>query len=206
MNPSIRMSGESSMARMAGMMVTWLQKTEKLRIPSALARIKVSAVEGAVVSKPMAKNMTCFRDSSGQLRAHRWRIDDADIHAAGFVFERAAVVPGTRIMSPKAAKITSGSLRDGEAVVDASHGKDADRTAGAVNQFDIGGKDVFQAEAVDGVGVAAADFHDAVLARGVGEAANFFRGPGNQLGSRNSSTKSQENFPGAIAISSLWRF
>ena len=59
MNASIRMSGESRIARIAGMMVTWLQKTEKLRMPSALARISVSAVEGAVVSKPMAKNMTC---------------------------------------------------------------------------------------------------------------------------------------------------
>jgi len=29
---------------MAGMIVTWLQKTEKLRIPWALARISVSAV------------------------------------------------------------------------------------------------------------------------------------------------------------------
>ena len=51
---------------MAGMIVTWLQKTEKFRIPSALARISVSAVDGAVVSKPMAKNITCL---SGLARA-----------------------------------------------------------------------------------------------------------------------------------------
>jgi len=31
---------------MAGMMVTWLQKTEKLRMPSARARMRVSAVGG----------------------------------------------------------------------------------------------------------------------------------------------------------------
>ena len=43
-------------------------------MPSALARISVSAVEGAVVSKPMAKNITClsgffsasFRASDGE--------------------------------------------------------------------------------------------------------------------------------------------
>ncbi len=58
MNASRRMSGESRMARMAGMMVTWLQNTEKFSMPSALARIRVSAVDGAVVSNPMAKNMT----------------------------------------------------------------------------------------------------------------------------------------------------
>ena len=39
---------------MAGMIVTWLQNTEKLVTPSALARCSVSAVDGAVVSKPMA--------------------------------------------------------------------------------------------------------------------------------------------------------
>ena len=39
---------------MAGMIVTWLQKTEKLVSPSAFARSTVSAVDGAVVSKPIA--------------------------------------------------------------------------------------------------------------------------------------------------------
>ena len=58
MNASMRMSGESRMARIAGTMVTWLQNTEKLVSPSALARITVSAVDGAVVSKPMAKKRT----------------------------------------------------------------------------------------------------------------------------------------------------
>ena len=54
------------MARIAGMIVTWLQKTEKLRMPSDFARMIVSAVDGAVVSKPMAKNITCL---SGLRRA-----------------------------------------------------------------------------------------------------------------------------------------
>ena len=40
------------------MIVTWLQKTEKFSIPSAFARISVSAVDGAVVSNPIAKNIT----------------------------------------------------------------------------------------------------------------------------------------------------
>ncbi len=42
------------MALIAGMIVTWLQKTEKLLTPSAFARIRVSAVDGAVVSNPIA--------------------------------------------------------------------------------------------------------------------------------------------------------
>ena len=43
---------------MAGMMVTWLQKMEKFSSPSALARSTVMALEGAVVSNPMAMNTT----------------------------------------------------------------------------------------------------------------------------------------------------
>ena len=62
------------MARIAGMIVTWLANSEKLRIPSARARRSVTAVEGVVVSKPIAKNTTCrsgfsraiFSASSGE--------------------------------------------------------------------------------------------------------------------------------------------
>ena len=56
----MRISGESRIARMPGMMVTWLQKTEKFRMPFVFARMSVRAVDGAVVSKPMAKNITCL--------------------------------------------------------------------------------------------------------------------------------------------------
>ena len=58
MKPSSRRSGESRIARIAGMIVTWLAKTKKFRIPSLRARSSVSAVEGAVVSNPIAKKTT----------------------------------------------------------------------------------------------------------------------------------------------------
>ncbi len=58
MKPSISRSGESSSARSGGTIVTWLHMHEKLAIPSALARLSVSAVDGAVVSKPIAKKTT----------------------------------------------------------------------------------------------------------------------------------------------------
>ena len=59
---------------MGGTMVTWLQNTLKLVRPSSRARSRVTAVDGAVVSKPMAKNTTCrsglsaaiLRASSGE--------------------------------------------------------------------------------------------------------------------------------------------
>ncbi len=58
MKPSRRRSGESSSARSGGTIVTWLHMHEKLGTPSALARMSVRAVDGAVVSKPMAKKTT----------------------------------------------------------------------------------------------------------------------------------------------------
>ena len=58
MKPSSRRSGDSSSARSGGTIVTWLQTHEKLATPSAFARLSVSAVHGAVVSKPIAKNTT----------------------------------------------------------------------------------------------------------------------------------------------------
>ena len=58
MKPSSRRSGDSSSARSGGTIVTWLQKQEKFPTPSARARLSVSAVDGAVVSNPIAKNTT----------------------------------------------------------------------------------------------------------------------------------------------------
>ncbi len=58
MNASSRRPGESRIARSGGPIVTWLQKAEKLRTSSARARSSVSAVAGAVVSKPIAKKTT----------------------------------------------------------------------------------------------------------------------------------------------------
>ena len=66
--PSSRRSGDSSSARSGGTISTWLHMQVKLRMPSALARFSVSAVEGAVVSKPIAKKTT---SRSGFSRAMR---------------------------------------------------------------------------------------------------------------------------------------
>ena len=43
---------------MAGMMVTWLQKIREFSSPSSAARSTVMALDGAVVSNPMAMNTT----------------------------------------------------------------------------------------------------------------------------------------------------
>jgi hypothetical protein len=51
-----------------------------------------------------------------------------------------------------------------------------------MDELDIFRKDIFQAEAVNGMGMTATDFHDAVVAPRLGKAANFFSGLGDQLG------------------------
>ena len=69
MKPSRSTPGESSSARSGGSISTWLQKQEKLSTPSAFARRRVSAVEGAVVSKPIAKKTTSRSGSSRAMRS-----------------------------------------------------------------------------------------------------------------------------------------
>ena len=59
--PSIRSSGQSSIALIVGTMVMWLQNSEKFAMPSRSACGTVSAVDGIVVSKPRPKNTTSRR-------------------------------------------------------------------------------------------------------------------------------------------------
>ena len=69
MKPSSCRSGDSSSARSGGTIVTWLQMQRKLSMPSSFARRSVSAVDGAVVSKPIAKNTTTRSGFSRAIRS-----------------------------------------------------------------------------------------------------------------------------------------
>jgi hypothetical protein len=98
------------MARSAGPIRTWLQKTEKFRTPSSRARRSVSAVAGAVVSKPTPKKTT---SRSGSRRAMpsassgEYTVRTSAPRAFASRSERRRP-PGTRNMSPKLANVTSG--------------------------------------------------------------------------------------------------
>ena len=91
------------------MIVTWLQKIEKLSRPSAAARSTVIAVDGAVVSNPIAMNTTrlsgffraIFNASSGEYTIRMSA-------PAAFESKNEPRPPGTRIMSPNDVMITSG--------------------------------------------------------------------------------------------------
>lgn len=109
MKPSSRRSGESRMALIAGMIMTWLQKTEKFATPSAAARSTVIAVDGAVVSKPMAMKTT--RRSGFSLAILSASSGEYTIRMsapAALASRNDPVPPGTRSRSPNEVMITPG--------------------------------------------------------------------------------------------------
>ena len=101
------------------------------------------------------------------------RINDAHIHTARLVLERAAVHPRHAHHVAKCGENYVRILRHRKSVIDAAHRQNANRAARPVNQLNIFGKNVFQAEAIDRMGVAAANFHQAVMPRRIGQAADF---------------------------------
>src|ERR1700685_68355 len=72
-------------------------------------------------------------------------------------------------------------LRDRQPVIDSPHRQHANRTARPMNQLNIFRKNIFQSEAIDGVSMAAAHFHHAVVA-GSSESPNFLGRARNQFG------------------------
>ncbi len=63
--------------------------------------------------------------------------------------------------------------RHGETIVYASHRKYAYRTTRTVNEFYIGRQQVFHAEPIDSVRVAATYFHEAIVTVGVRESTDL---------------------------------
>ena len=85
------------------------------------------------------------------------------------------LAPGTRIMSPKAVKMTLGCCGDRKSIVDASHRQHAHGATGTMYQFDVVREQILKAETVDGMRVAAADFHQTIVAARIGDATDFCR-------------------------------
>jgi hypothetical protein len=50
-----------------------------------------------------------------------------------------------------------------------------------MDQFNIRRENVLEAEAIDSMRMSAAHFHDAIVARGIGQPANLFRSFGDQF-------------------------
>src|SRR5262245_32095978 len=137
MKASSRMSGESRIARIAGTIVTWFENTEKLPTSSSRARISVSAVDGAVVSKPIAKNTTCRSGCARALQGVERRVNHPDVGAARLPFERAAVPARHAHHVAECREDGVMIVDERQALVDAAHRQDAHRAARTVDQLDV---------------------------------------------------------------------
>ena len=117
-----------------------------------------------------------------ELQRIRGRIDDANIHTARLVFQRAA--PGTRDPHhvPEGGEDDIRLLSDGETVVDSAHGEHANRATWPVNELDIGWQQILQAKAINSVSVSSAHFHDAIVTVSISQPTDFRGSPGNHLG------------------------
>src|SRR4029077_3483697 len=103
---------------------------------------------------------------ASELQRIRRRVDDPYVHASGFVLERAAVRSGHAHHVPEGSEDDVRLLCQCHAIINSSHGQHAHGTTRAVNQFDVGGEQISQAEAIDGVSVPAAYLHEAVMSAG----------------------------------------
>ena len=119
----------------------------------------------------------------GQLKCIRGGIHEADIGAAGFVFERAAASTRHAHHVAERGKDEIRLRGERQPIVDAAHRENANWASGAMNQFDIVRQQIFQSKSIDGVRVTAADFHDAVVPVAIGEAPDFFASLSDELGS-----------------------
>ena len=110
MNPSMCVCGSPAIARSAGGVVLWAQKTEKFLRLCACASRMAAAIVGVVVSKPTPMKMTslpglsCASESasSGEYTMRTSR-------PAAFSAASELVDPGTRIMSPNVAIMAPGT-------------------------------------------------------------------------------------------------
>ncbi len=109
----------------------------------------------------------------GQLYGVQGGVDDAHVAATTLHLEEIAL--GTRNAQhiAKAAENDSRLCGDGQRLVNEFERRDADRASGPVDHFDAGGQHLVDPILDDGVGLAAADFHD--LPRLCGDLGDFAR-------------------------------
>jgi hypothetical protein len=134
---------------------------EKFGTPSALRGMSVSAVDGAVVSKPIGEEHDlavgfCLGDPQ---RVER-RVDHPHVGARALASSSVPSRAGHAQHVAEAGEDHAGLVGERDAVVDAAHRDHAHRAAGPVHELDVGRQEVVDAVLVDRVRVAAADLHD----------------------------------------------
>ena len=191
MKASSRRSGESRIALMAGMIVTWLQKTEKLLDALGLRpqhgqrgrrgrRLEADRVEDDLRGRGSAAR-SAARPAASRPSGCRRR--------AALASRKEPRPPGTRIMSPKQVRMTSS--RSAIAMPSSTRPIGITHTGqpGPCTSSIVLGQVVLHAVAVDGVGVPAAHLHELVVPARLAQRGDLARrAPAASSASRNSST------------------
>ena len=109
--PSTLLSGSDKIASIAGGTVNREVNMEKFGSPRRMASFKAMRWTGAVVSKPIAKNTISLSGfSSASDRASKGVYSIRISAPLAFTLNKSSLLPGTRIISPKEAKITFGCV------------------------------------------------------------------------------------------------
>ena len=111
----------------------------------------------------------------GDLERVEGGVDHADVGALGLGVEERPPATGHPHHVAERRHDDVGLLGDGDGVVKAAHRDHADRAARAVDQGHTFGEVVLETVLVDGVGVPAADLHEAVLSTGLAQGSDLPR-------------------------------
>ena len=114
-------------------MVTWFEKTEKLHAQRLGPLQREGGGGRGGLEADGEEHHVPFRIILRELERIGRRIDDPDVHSARFVFERAPLRAGHAHHVAESCKDHAGVLRHTQAIIDAPHGQDADRTAGTMD-------------------------------------------------------------------------
>ncbi len=134
---------------------------------AALGQVNAHGVGGSRGFKPHAEEddlLVWILD--GQFHRIEGRIDHANVAAAALYLKQIAVSAGHAKHVAKRAEDDAGLRGNRQSLVNQFERRDADGTAGTVDHLDAGGQHLVDAVANDGMGLAAADFHDLPWARG----------------------------------------
>ena len=109
--PFTLLSGSDKIASIAGGTVNKEVDMEKFGNPRRMASFKAMRWTGAVVSKPIAKNTISLSGFSlASDRASKGVYSIRISAPLAFMLNKSSLLPGTRIISPKEAKITFGCV------------------------------------------------------------------------------------------------
>ena len=110
--PSTLLSGSDKIASIASGTVNKEVNIEKFGSHRRMASFKAMRWTGAVVSKPIAKNTISLSGfSSASDRASKGVYSIRISAPLAFTLNKSSLLPGTRIISPKEAKITFGCVQ-----------------------------------------------------------------------------------------------